>query len=616
MLADISPAGRFVPASLHDFDVYAKNLSWILNTPLSKARQTLAALYGYGSEHELRQTLKKDHVPGVFSAAPSIPPFLRNQVLLSGADHLAPGHPTCKNRVLRTWQTMADLEVERDRDLGFLCRSAVIEAGFFCSPKVHRVLFEQVKQGLTAVRSKEPTAASAFLQEHWPVGFWTLLEILYPEDQNLDESAFDEKDFFSVIVPTKAIREMWGYKAPLIYSTIVENLLGGEPAPWIYEEPIRARECGPDAPYALFDFDVFEANGDCPQAISALLDKLSEADAEALCIAIEHGNFDLRAHPFLRDVLSEPEIENLSSQLRQERFRQLRSLSAAARQSAQSGVAEVLHAVTAWSPAADAGDDASRLECYVAVQYADSGWEARDQMQCLRYDATFFRRTTGSASSRTHTATPVGAILGHLLVPFGPKYQVHPETWFEVLDGASQQLNDVWKVLQSDYFPSKGVHDISEFSRRFDYRTIAVAEPILLPGHGEQGLESAMFDLLAGAFDDDYESSTLDDTWFWHARSLAGKDLDPDRYPYGYVPDRLKIPLGKPQVFIVPVCGAKSPGDRIAYPQLMASLARFRKNPQDPAEVQKQHNMRAMTALAADKDWEILCYDPNEWPDT
>ena len=64
------PIGRFTPPSIDDFVERARNVSRYLGIPRRRAEERLAALYGYGSAHEIRRAIvhaaKCGDVPGPY----------------------------------------------------------------------------------------------------------------------------------------------------------------------------------------------------------------------------------------------------------------------------------------------------------------------------------------------------------------------------------------------------------------------------------------------------------------------------------------------------------------------------------------------------------------------
>ena len=145
-------AGQLIPAGNDRFGHYAQHLKFLLQVPLHEARGQLAELYGFSSQHEIRQVMKVGLTAGPFSAEPPIPSFFNEELPgFSGPDYVMPDDPLYRASVERTWSLIHQAQ---DDEWTNARQMAIVEAGFFCAPKVHGHLFARVQRGLAAFALK------------------------------------------------------------------------------------------------------------------------------------------------------------------------------------------------------------------------------------------------------------------------------------------------------------------------------------------------------------------------------------------------------------------------------------------------------------------------------
>lgn len=634
-MANHVTAGRFIPTSELDFNRYAKHFAWLMALPLATAKKDLAQLYGFPSLHELQQVLKQGLPPGPFSAAPGIPSFIGEAPICSGEECLPLQHSVHVARNKQLWAQVFDAtDIVRQRRA-----IALLEAGLFCQPKVHKALFARVEAGLTAFESKDPQVARAWLESNWPIGYWALLDWLYMPFPELDPEGLAQLTHIPKTSLPDVQESLWQFKATKIYQLVTQGVPATEVGlEWCTEMPEpRKTETAP----GLFDFSLVSDFGDLPVGLEQFF---GEKDGEAyleLCGALSQGDLDLSRHPCIRGACSDAELVALEQRLREIRYGQLRISCDINNENSRGLVEELLDHKRHWplsdvcqEIAAHRRDAPDRrippeliaqrshhnewLVTYVSLSPTSEAHEYYGyHVQLLAMTAMSYHcRGEGDAAQYEL----VGGASGNLLVPYDQQYACSHEGWFEALDSTAM-LNDVWKVLQVDHFPGQGLRSIEEFTADRPFKAIAVTNIELLPKYRGKGLVPSLLDSIYAAIDDRPYSMT-DGAWYELAKVLAFEqdvvdELDPMPRPEGM------RELGAPAVFVITVPGA-APDNPVNNPFLRSSLTRIRKDPHNPLERRKRKLMahfKAMEAeLALGRDdadaISIVCYDPQEWPTT
>lgn len=223
----LAAAGRLVPASQLEFARYAKNLAWLLETPLHLARELLAACYGFSSLHELQVLLPSEGqtnvATGPFHEPRLRPPFFEVEVDREVPNALAP------LSVLEMRLLDMSLRVlgRREEEPGRLRRRhyAVLDGAFFSVPSVHRKHFSLLKAGILAMEGTEDDR-ERYLEAHWPTGFWAFLEgihmdpVVFKAGPVLDKLAENSRYFGSTEPPlnfSSLFQETAAHRAPAIF---------------------------------------------------------------------------------------------------------------------------------------------------------------------------------------------------------------------------------------------------------------------------------------------------------------------------------------------------------------------------------------------------------------
>jgi len=603
------PKSRFVPVSEEDFNQYAKNFAWLTGLSLSKAKETLSELYGFPSFYEMRKILAQgDLTPGPFSPS-TVPPFLSaDEASLLNSDACIPA----TSEEYRSRRTKM-LHWGEGADITRLRQVALVESGFFCTPKLHKFLFKTSKRGILAVESKDLKELEDFFKHHWPVGLWGLLEWLYDSPLNLDETGLSRLEVLRAKGPTEQRESLWAFKAAQIYKRLTQAVHAGKlEAHWGYDEiPVPEK---PQGKPGMYDLSFFNAWGEpCIDIGEVLLDASDEA-YDIVCEALNENSFDPAKNPKLKEILSEQQLLALKEACYDYRYAQLKSYSSA--MDSSSGLVEEL--LTECKPLPMLKEQ-TYLNAYVAISEVESfqaNFGDSSGVQLLRMSATFFQNSERSLEP----ATAVGAANGFLLVPYDNFYVCNDETWFEALDCVSAMLNDVWKVLQVDYFPGQGMHNIEEFTVDKPFASIAVLSFELLPEFRGKGYVPHLMNAISGALED-HPYTAMDENWYQMADQMAVDTEDLDDLEPCPVKSGVRS-LSSPAVFVLPVEGAEA-SDRSMYPHLRDSLVRIKKDARDPQEIRKRKLMAHFKAMEPalqlrnfDEKVSIVCYEPFEWPST
>lgn len=246
-------AGRLVPASALEFSRYAKNLAWLVECPLHDAQDLLARCYGFGSVHELQACLpvagNADTPTGPFDSPRVRPPyFIDPQELGSREINRLSPLTRREQQLVYLLQRMPD---DFSAHLGRRRRRifAALDGAFFSAPSVHRKKFAEVKKAILAMEGT-PAEREAYLECHWPPGFWSFLEgtqLCYVDAQAGLAELKDSSIYYSddeVMSIADIYHATAAHRAPAVFLEMV----GKDPAP-------------EDIVLPQYDFDIVEMDG-------------------------------------------------------------------------------------------------------------------------------------------------------------------------------------------------------------------------------------------------------------------------------------------------------------------------------------------------------------------
>jgi hypothetical protein len=208
----------------------------------------------------------------------------------------------------------------------------------------------------------------------------------------------------------------------------------------------------------------------------------------------------------------------------------------------------------------------------------------------------------------------VGAVSGLLIVPCD-LYEnvVHPNDFFEVMDSVSAQHNDVWKVLQGTYFPSKGFDSVIDWAEQHRAGSIAVAHITLDPAFRGHGLVPAALNMIVSCLGRAY--ARFDDYGWRFEAEAASQSTTPPIDLEDELDPRPVIPCA-PSLFVIPVPG-DTPPSQLVRPDLRESVQPMHKSgPQSAKENAKRKLMRHFLAMRPHTTADIVCYDPWDYPMT
>jgi hypothetical protein len=603
-------AGRYRPASPEAVSRYARNLAWLLERPLQACEEDLAALYGYGSAHELRLELLEPGQAGPYDDPPERPDFcITDGERAPRGTALTP--PTARERRL-----FALLERQLDgRGVGlrpgFTRRLwGCFDAGFFSSPKQHCQAFEKVKAGVLA----EETGGEkreAWLQRHWPVGYWAMLQWLYCAQERADE-------------PDPA-------GSPPAHGGVTRRAAAAWRAPWIYRILTAPDPTTPEADRRLPEWHrsthgeeprleigvegLFQDNVErqracveellriCPRGAPCSVPTEEDWKALLALFAGRDGGEVLRAFDG---------IPRLAQYARQWRLHQLRQM---CRQWEQNEAPILLlQAQSEWPinkalrrrlrAKLDAPDGRVALSLQLRSKRKPFGLEGH--MSLWRYSARFVRLPPAG-----EVGTLIGRMNGTLVVPFDDEGVVDPRRFLEILAEASEQLDKVRRVLHERYFHLRGMTDVRAFvGQECNGKSIATADVDVEPEWRGKGLVPTMFKLICTALDD-YPCSAMGSSWEVTARRLKGERLGENEAVEIESRNTGVGPLSTVGAFLVAIQG--EPPMRLPVdPQVQGSRL-FDRGNSTPAEMAKRKLMRHFTAMQAEVGCDIVTYDPYEY---
>jgi hypothetical protein len=605
--------GRLRPASAADFSQYAKNLAWLLRCPLQEAQELLARAYGFADAHELRRELSTPAAAGPFDEPSRCPPFWQPAPSNKPTAQLEVEedlswllHTPREARLRDLLQDHAQCQPLNRRQLG------VLESGFLCAPKVHRQLFARVKAGCLALEDDDASRL-LWLRSDWPIGFWPLLRELYGHASSPVGSP-DEPPSASPS-PDPAMVELCRLRAPHIYLVLTGNvpsLLGEYWDDFAYEYgldfvQLSATEAG-----------LYAESSDL--AIDAIIDIADDAEvdvpeddidaiAESAELFIRSGADDSsQLHPLLRDL---PGLTDLLSHWR---LGQLRALSLLhAQQSSSFSPTLLFNDRQPWpgqvTPEANVGSPQLMLRLEVSRVVTEFDGDDLDiPLTLWNYRARFYCEAPDAFTS------DVGVVTGFVIVPFD-LYEniVHPNDFFEVMDSVSAQHNDVWKVLQGTYFPSKGFDSVIEWAEQHMGESIAVAHITLDPAFRGHGLVPAALNMIVSCLGRAY--ARFDDYGWRFEAQAAAQSTTPPIDLEDEIDPRPVIPCA-PSLFVIPVPG-DTPPSQLVRPHLRGSLQPVPKTHAGSSkEIAKAKLMRHFLAMREQTTADIVCYDPWEYPMT
>lgn len=611
-----SGAGRFRPASPADFTQYAKNLAWLLRCKLQVAQELLATVYGYASAHELRAELAKPFAEldaaGPYDGPTRWPLFsvYANDVdwedRESGLDSLSWLKGTSFDaRLLIEIQSFTEGRFLNRRQLGAL------EAGFFCSPKEHRLLFKHVKAGCLALEGT-PAQHQAWLEMNWPVGHWALLRTLYghPYSWRPDGSL---DPFFVRLCRSRAaaiyLHMTSGLTRPVYevaYDSFCEpgntRLDGGQVGLFAEEH---------EAWYHFLD-ELLEQERSTVVSDEAWDKVIDSCDAYLKTRCTDTSTL----HPLVRDNTGVIDF------IKSFRLKHLRTKCKSQSDVEAQEQLVVLGSRSAW-PDQATEDQVKAMDFMELVRFRrqemdfmldcqlrlvrDSFHETEGcHMSLWRYVAVF-TRIDGVAE----TTVQVGVVHGWYIVPFDAEGPVLDGDLYECMDASSAQLNDVWKVLVGEYFPNVGIDSVNDFMNEDgQFACLATAEIDIETRFRGQGLVPALLNTVDKILAD---ASFRSADGNWKACALAAADLDHDD---GDELDEGIAHFTAPGVFIIPVEGDPSE-DRTMRPHLRGVLNKVRKPINLTEKEHLKHKLiRHFEAMRDRVHADIVCYDPNEYPAT
>ncbi len=547
-----SGAGRLIPASALEFSRYTKNLAWLLEAPLHFAQKVLVACYGFSDVHELKATIPapgEDAKPtGPFDEPRERPSFFPKD--LENRTYVENRLCRFTARELRLLEISENVLHRREEKEGRLRRRhyAVLDAGFFSVPSVHRKRFAEVKAGILAM---EGTAEERerYLEVNWPPAFWSYLEatqLLRVDAQGLSElkdssTYFDEKYVMSI---ADMFHDTAAHRAPAIFLAMVGD------------DPEALDEVLPD--YAGYE-DVCEVPPSIVNGRTGLFD-VSEWDSwsEALAHRLPEGVseelssklFDMRPYEI---AVSPPNgtPSNVLTLARKWRLHQLRSLSRLYVDS-EFVNRRVSRASDMFWPGSPGNTVTQTSEFVLTIsRNAPSLMLYSEFAERSRTDETEYNRQFWSFKTLLTRTAPneeedvVGYMAGWLIVLATDRFVCDSDMLLEDVGYHEPMLAEGVEAFLKSYLPFNGFNDLLTFVNSRWHSSVAITEIVLRDKYKKEGLAPLAFTGFSGAhqnapFTDVY------DGWLEFADFDVASDEDiGEREPDVYI--------DAPGVFMVPV---------------------------------------------------------------
>lgn len=577
--APVDPGLPFRPETEEHFKDNAKYLSWYLALPLQAAQECLSRVYGYEDLHELQAALAK---PGKMS--PSLLEWKRREA-----------------REQRTVEVVKRFIAERFS--GIRNHEGRLEMlprlGLFDDPEVSRSTHRTLKR-LLGKRKGGDLAWPTPAMKKW-------LDDQFAHPFEFDASPLQPlKDFATGLGnsepadPLEMLRVQRGYAEPHVYYLTAPVITDAHP-----DLPV---EFDRGMFYDLYDLDAEKVEYLCGETfhemlVEVWLPKYLGDKVEEFLSGLDEVEGEDWEEAALAPI---PD----GRKLRDQWFASVRYETAKWHITYSNPHEVIIEGIRC--PVELASDKAESL-C-VAIKFGVSSgteghWNDVKDFQILQYTASFW---IGSGNKRK----PIGLMRGHYVVPFRNGYRVSPDNFHYFMDADSAALNDVWKVLVFDYFPSQGLESIDEYFEDRHGGAIATVNIELLPEYRGHRLTPHLLNLFSLAIKGHPYSAW---TMRWAAPYADDEYEDDDESDF-YV-DRLGISLSEPSVFVFPIEGTRperlelNPFDMLRGISSPAKVHVAKKD----SKVEKQRESLAHYLKSIEKAVEgadIVFYNPWDYPIT
>lgn len=444
-------ARPFRPVSASAFTSYAKSLASLVNEPYQRCLEALARIYGYSGHHEIQVVLAEHARAGVFDGE------LRYVV-------------DCEIRAARAERTFRVLSElvgpavsphEADR------LHLAEHLGLFMRPTDHRRRVRVVNAALPLVEAGWGALSAIRLIEGYSP------EAYFKASFKLDSQLLQTFDM-KVAPLAEAMEAMRCYRAPELY--LLDREVDEKTAKVFAERGIDFEPSGDysrpeEFLYAAaedFDFGQYVIEVLYPEHAGKEVDESLLEDDElldALHSFPDKPDPEVAAHhPILMAI---PDICELA------RGWTTFSRARAARAfiDARTPQALLFHESTLRL----AGDAESKCFCTVRLSESHGSAEFEDMM-LWDYQCTIWVEPTDDGPW-----VPAAVMTGILIDPYRNRYLVDPENFKWQMDAHSAFLNDVWKVLQFEYFEPNGYASITDYAQAHPWRSFATMNVEVAP---------------------------------------------------------------------------------------------------------------------------------------
>lgn len=583
----------FRPESAEHFKELAKNLAWLFALPLQATQECLSRIYGYENLHELQANLQKPGEPGPYPWE-----WRRKQARTE----------RCKETLLAY---LAAHYPDPDR---FSDRIEMLnDMGVFDPREASRDFFRVLKKRL----GKDKGGS-----QHWPTpALKEWLDGMFEIGGSYDVEPLKALKFYAGDVfssqpadPVSMLQSLRTYLEPMVFlrtAPMMGNRHPDLPSDW--REELSYLD-GYPCEYLGSNFESFAEELFQEELHQVLLPKyLGDGIEDFYAKAEEEVGNDREAWN-ARMLSAIPNGQQLAEQWKVDlHFALAKDLQQ--RQIPKEVIAHWMS--TNDSPLSQWGDTLAVFIHFEADQVAGMDSEEMEDMSIWGYCASFW---IGQGKSEEYA--PVGVMRGRYIVPFKGQYHVSSYNFQYVLDAHSAMLNDVWKVLQFEYFPSNGFSSVEEYfeERESEETGIVVANIELLPKFRGHRITPNLVNLFTSAIAEhpgtawttDWQHPFVDDDFDY------GLDDTFMESPYRHA-QKLGYELPAPGVFVFPVEGTPRNNEIISVANLALTTSplKVRGQKKDPEiEARRKSLSNYFTSLEGETDAHIVVYNPWDYPTT
>lgn len=583
------------PESAEHFKELAKNVAWLFALPLQETQECLSRIYGYENLHELQANLEKPGEPGPYPWDWRRKEARTDRCREMLLDSLA-GHYPDANRFLDRIEMLNDMGVFEPRE---------VSQDFF------RVLKKRLGKDKGGSQAWPTPALKEWLDGLFAINGTFDLEPLkalklYAGDAFSSQPAD----------PESMLQSLRSYLEPMVFLRTAPVMRDPHPdLPSDWRDILSFLDGYPSA-YLGSDFETFAKNLFEEELHETVLPKYLGEGIENFYVEAgkDFGNdtngWDARMLSVIPD--GQKLVDQWKAALHFELAKDLQQ-----RQIPKEVIAHWIS--TRDTPLSQWGDTLAVFIHLEADQVSGIESEEMEDMSIWGYCTSFWLYQANSGEY-----TPVGVMRGRYIVPHKGRFHVSSNNFQYVLDAHSAMLNDVWKVLQFEYFPRLGFNSVEEFCKCEDSDDngtgIVVANIELLPEFRGHRITPHLINLFTSAIEEhpgtawttDWQHPFIDDDFDYGMDDNLIESSGRHAQKLGY-----EIP--KPGVFVFPVEGTPRKNETLSIANLLLTTSPQKVSGQkkDPEiEARRKSLTNYFTSLDEETDADIVVYNPWDYPTT